>query len=196
LNRVGDRLFLEARRDQPGAGAADGAAVGKSDVAGRAAPVLGHGPQRDHALALLVEGSKRGSGAFGSDEEDVEVFARLDEAEMHGKAVAEAKRGAFAQVRRDLSIKVAEDLVGREQHDDIGRGRSLRWRRGPQPGIPDLGPARRAFAQSDDHVDAAVLEVERLRPALIAEAQDRHALADKRGGVDCLFADQLHGRGG
>ena len=50
-------------------------------------------------------------------------------------------------------------------------------------------------AQQRARVQAAALKVERLGAALVAEADDRHALAGKRGGVDVGLAQYIHHRG-
>ena len=52
--------------------------------------------------------------------------------------------------------------------------------------------ASRAAAQPDDDVDAAVVEVERLRAALVAVAEDGDALAGERRGIDVGVAQHLH----
>ena len=75
------------------------------------------------------------------------------------------------------------DLVGREQHDDVGASRPRpRPRRSCKPGCFGLARAARPAAQPDDDVDPAVVEVERLGAALIAVAEDRDALAGERAG--------------
>ena len=63
-----------------------------------------------------------------------------------------------------------------------------------KPGFLGRDRASRCAAQPDDHIDAAVFEVERLRAALIAVAEDRDALAGERRQVDVGVAQQLHGR--
>ena len=69
-------------------------------------------PQRDHPLALLVERAKRGARALWRDQENVEVPTRLDEAEAHRKAMAEAQRCTLAKVRFDLGVELRMDLIG------------------------------------------------------------------------------------
>ena len=63
-----------------------------------------------------------------------------------------------------------------------------------KPGGLGLDRASRAAAKPDDDVDPAVLEVQRLRPALVAVAEDRDALARQRRGVDVGVAEQVHRR--
>ena len=82
-----------------------------------------------------------------------------------------------AQLRFDPAINRADDLVGGEQHDDIGGRGSIFERCSRETVGFNLRPARRNGAEADDHLGAAVLEVQRLRAALVAVADDRHALA-------------------
>ncbi len=51
-----------------------------------------------------------------------------------------------------------------------------------------------AAAKADDHVDPAVVQVERLGAALVAVAEDRDALAGERRGIDVGVAKHLHAR--
>ena len=97
-----------------------------------------------------------------------------------------------AQVRFDLAIDCRQRLVGREQHDDVRRRR--RFEHGGGGNAVGLGPcsAGRSVAQADDDIDPAVLQVERLRAALVAIADDRDALACERGGVDVGVALGVH----
>ena len=61
-----------------------------------------------------------------------------------------------------------------------------------QAGGFGLDRASRAAAQPDDHVDSAVLKVQRLRAALVAIAEDRDPLAGERRGIDVGVAEQVH----
>src|SRR5439155_26508317 len=104
IEQVGFAFLAEARGNEPGARAADRAAVSERKVARLAAAILRDGPQSVHALALLVERAERASGPLRRDEEHVEIVARLDHAEVDGEAVTEAKRGTGAQPRLDFAV--------------------------------------------------------------------------------------------
>ena len=106
--------------------------------------------------------------------------------------MAEAERGALAQVRLDLAIERPVDLVGREHHHHVGRRDRVLDQRGRQSGGFGFERAARTAAQADNDIDTAVVEVERLRAALVAVAEDRDALAGERGGVDVGVTDQVH----
>src|SRR4029079_12405182 len=91
----------EARGDDPGAAAADRAAVGESKSLAAAGRILVHGTPREHAFGQLVERAERGPGPLRREQEDVEVAARLDESEADRQAVAEAERSAAVKMRLD-----------------------------------------------------------------------------------------------
>jgi hypothetical protein len=151
-------------------------------------------PHGDHALALAIERSQRGSRTLGREQEHVEISPRLDQAEAHRQAVAEAQRRAMPEMRFDLPVKRAVDLVGGEHHHDVGgfdrfldqidsKGRRL-----------GLDGASRSSAQADDDIDPAVVEVQRLGAALIAIADNRHSLACERCGIHVGVAQHVHDR--
>ena len=98
-------------------------------------------------------------GTLGREQKHVEVGARLDEAEADRQAVAEAQRGALAQVRLDLPIERRMDLVRREHHHDVGRGDRVLDQGCLEAGGFSFDRAARAAAQADDHVDPAVLRL-------------------------------------
>jgi len=111
---------------------------------------------------------------------------------MDGEAVAEAERRPLAEVRLDHLVEVAQNLVGRQQHRHVGRCRGLLDQGGLQPGSLGQPRACRSAAKSDDDIHAAVAQVERLCPPLVAEADDRDPFALDRGGVDVGLAQQFH----
>ena len=108
--------------------------------------------------------------------------------------MAEPQRRALAQVRLDLSVERTVDLVGRKHHRDVGRADGVLEQSNLEPGRFGLGCAAGSAAEAHDHVDPAVVQVERLRAALVAVTDDRHALAGQRGGVDVGVAQHLQFR--
>ena len=111
---------------------------------------------------------------------------------MHDQPVAEAERRAGTKLAFDFAIEVAEDFVRGEQHYDVRAAGGLGDWLDAEAGALGFGAAGRAFTQPDDDVDAAVLEVERLRSALVAEAEDGDPLALKRRGVDLGVTKDVH----
>ena len=84
--------------------------------------------------------------------------------------------------------------VGRQQHDHVGLGRGVGDGQHPQPGRLGLGHRRRALAQPDPDVDARVLQVQGVRVALRAVADDGHlaALDDRPIGVGLVVDGCSH----
>ena len=114
--------------------------------------------------------------------------ARRDCAEANVEAVREHQRLARGEVRRDLvRVELRLRRVGREEH------RRRRPRRRPRPPTRPSGPRpspwRRSCSvgvQADAHVDAAVVEVQRVRMTLRAVADDGDLLRADEGEVCVL----------
>jgi hypothetical protein len=107
-----------------------------------------------------------------------EIGARLDEAEVDVEAVRQRHRRARLDVRRDLlGIELLLLLVRRQDHDHVRVLHRLGDALDREPGLLRLGRRRRTLAQADGDVHAAVLEVQRVRVALRAVADDRDLLS-------------------
>ena len=98
-----------------------------------------------------------------------------------------------AQMRLDLAVQRGVNFVGRQHHDHVGRCDGVLDQRRLQSLRLGCDRASRPAAKADDDVDPAIEKVERLRPALVAEAEDRDALAAQRCGVDVCVAKPGHG---
>ena len=140
-------------------------------IAGR---VLVDGDQARHAATLLVLAAHEVAGTLRRDQHDVEILARLDLLEVDVEAVREQQGGAA--LRSTSSTSLYRSFCARSgvsmatsvgALDRVGRLGDLRGR----PCLRLL-PAVAALAHADDDVVAAVLEVERMRAALAAVAQD------------------------
>ena len=110
---------------------------------------------------------------------DVDILARLDQVEMDVEAVGEEQQRARLQIRRDLiGVDLALQLVGRQHHDDVGPFGGLGDGHDLEAGAFRLGGRGGAGAQRDrDFLDAGFLEIERMREALAAVADDGDLLA-------------------
>ena len=85
------------------------------------------------------------------------------------------------------------DLVGSQHHHDVGGCDSSFHQCSLKTCRLRLEAASRSAAKPHDHVDAAIVEVQRLRAALVAVTEDGNALARERSRVDMGVAEQLHG---
>jgi len=74
--------------------------------------------------------------------------------------------------------------IGNQQCHEVRPLHGLRGLRHLQSVPAGLLPARAAAANADDDVEAGVLQIERVRAPLAAEAQDRNARA-----FECLAVD-------
>src|SRR5712692_7830418 len=191
--QVGLGLLLEIGFDDAGLAAADGRGVGERHIARLLRRVAVHRDQHRHAAARRVGGAHRMARRLGRDHPDVEVGARLDQAVVDVEAVREGERGAFLDIRLDMVlVHLGVVLVGQQDHDDVR----------PLDRRPDLGhlqsrlsrlvPGRAALAQADRHLDAGFLEVERVRVALRAVADDRHLLALDERKISVFVVIDLH----
>jgi hypothetical protein len=143
---------------------------------------------------LLIERAERRAGTLRCDQEYIEVCTGLDETEAHRQAVAEAKRSAAAKIGLHLTVQRRMGFVGREHHDDVRGSDGILQKRGGQARRFCFEHASGLAPKSDNHVNAAVVQVERLRAPLVAIAEDRHALPVERSGIDVGIAQQVHGR--
>ena len=79
----------------------------------------------------------------------------------------ERERVPIDQIGRDLGLVHLLLLgVGKKHHHDVGLAYRLARRQHREPGCLGLCLRRRALSQADDHVDARVLQVQRMRVPL------------------------------
>ena len=89
-------------------------------------------------------------------------------------------------------------LVGQQDHDDVAAAGGVGGVEHLEPRGLGLGAAGGVGAQADDDVVAGLLQVERVRVALRAVAEDRDRLALERVGVGVGVVEDLvvrHGAG-
>ena len=157
--------------------------------------VLMDGDEARHAAALLVFAAHGVARAFRRDHADVEIGARLDQVEVDVEAVREHQRRALLHVGlKVVLVDVALQLVGRQHHDDVGPLGRLGDFHHLEAGALGLLGRGRALAQRDGHVlDAAILEVQRVRVTLAAVADDRDLLALDEIDVGITIVINAHG---
>jgi len=146
-----------------------------------------------HAAADLVLAAHQRARALGRDQDHVQVLARGDHAEVDVEAVGEQQAGAGLHVRADrLLVDLLLDHVRGQDRDQVGVLHRLGRRLDHEAVGLGLGLGRAARAQADDHVEAGVAQVQRMRAALAAIADDRDALDEGgsggtgHGGVLCV----------
>jgi len=131
-----------------------------------------HGDQGRHAAALLVRRAHQVPG-LSARHDHVQIGARLDLAEVHVEAMGEGQHGALFDIRFDLIfVDGGLHFVRHQDHHHIRflhRGADFFHR---QAGLLGLVPGAAALAQADCDFHAGILQVERMRMALRAVADD------------------------
>src|ERR1035438_4280020 len=93
---------------------------------------------------------------------------------MNVEAVREHQRLARREVRRDvLVIQIALNVVGYQDHYDVGGLCGLGRGQNFEAGGLRLGARLAAFIQPHHHVDAGIPQVQRMRVALAAVSDNR-----------------------
>ena len=169
-------------------------AYDERDLLGLAGRVLRHRDEARHAAAFFVGAAHEVTGTLRRDHPDVDTGGRCDLVEVDVEAVRERERVAVREVRRDVGLVDLLLLgVGQQHHDDVGFPHRVAGRQHAQTRGFGLGLRLRSFAQPDDHVDAGVLQVQRVRVSLRAVAEDRDLAVGDQRGVGVVVV--VHGRG-
>ena len=185
--QVGLGLLGERRLEDAGPRRADRPAVRQDAVAGGPGLVAMDREQRRNAAAGTVDGAQQMARALGRDHPDIDDARRVDAAEPDVEAVGEHQEVARPQVRGDLVV--VDRLLGSvrdEDHDHVGRldgvgdVADLQARVGRER--PALGPG----SETDDHVDARLVEVQGVGMALAAIPDDRDGLPGERRRVSVV----------
>ena len=154
------------------------------------------GDEARHAAALGVGAAHEVAGALRGHEGDVDVGRRHDLVEAHAEAVADEQGVAGGEVGGDVLVEDGLVLgVGPEEHHQIGLGGGVGDRQHPQPGRLGLGHRGRPGPQADAHVDARVLEVQRVGVALRAVADHGDLAAGDERAVGVLLVVHVGHRG-
>jgi hypothetical protein len=192
--QVGLALFLEGGLDDAGAAATHCRSVAEAEVMGIARDVLVNGDQAGHAAAALIFRTHGVAGALRRDHQHVEIFARIEQVEVHVEAVCEDERCALLHVVvHVVAIDVALQFVRGEHHHQVGPLGGLGDFHHLEAGGFRLLRGGRALAQRNDHVlDAGVLEVQRMGMALAAVADDADLLALDQVQVGVFVVENFH----
>jgi hypothetical protein len=132
--------------------------------------------QRRHSNAFSEQLAHAMTGCFGRDHGNIDVGWRLDLSEVNIEAVREHERLAFGHVRRDfLGVQVALDVIGDQNHYEVSRFGGFGYGQDFQARGYGFRNALAAARQPDNHVHAAIAQVERVGVALASVADDRYS---------------------
>src|ERR1043166_8754672 len=175
---IGFRFLLDGGLDQAGA-TTDGAAIGERQRLRPAARVLVNGEKADIAVATQIVGAQGVAGAGRRHQYNIEIVAGPNKAEMQREAMDEKQRGALLHSGRQIAcVDFGKLRVRRRQHDNVGLARGHGIAHNRKAGGPRFVRARAQLARADDDVrHAGVAQVQRMRLALIAVADDGDTLA-------------------
>ena len=158
--------------------AADTECICEADVPSVARCILLDRDEARYALACLILTSDRVTRALRRDHDDVDVLRRLDAAEVNVKAVCKCQGLALGQVRLNaLFVQCSLLFIVDENHDDVRSLCSLGACHDLEALCLGLCPALGAFIQTDNNVNAAVLQVQCMCVTLRAVADDGNGLA-------------------
>ncbi len=162
---------------------------------GIAAGIVMDGDEAGHAATLLIFAAHRVAGALGGDHDDVDGLLRFDQREVHVEAMGEGNGGAIADVGGDLvAVDVGLKFIRRRHHHEVaplggvGHGHHLE-----AIGFDFLRGGRTGLEGDGDILGAGVLQVQRMRPALAAIADDDDLLALDQINVGIPVIINAHG---
>jgi hypothetical protein len=133
-------------------------------------------------------------GALGRDHEDVDVGARVDQAEVDVETVGKGERGAGLHVRADVvGVDLCLGFIGGGDHDHVGPFGGFLVRKHLEACGLGLFRGGGAGAERDrDVLDAAVAHILRVRVTLAAIADNGDLLALDQILVGVAIVIDLH----
>src|ERR1051326_662221 len=176
--QIGFRFLLDGGLDQAGA-ATDGGAISQRQRLRPAARIAVDREKADIAVATQIVGAERVAGTGRRHQYNIEIVAGPNKAEMQREAMDEKQRGALLHSGRQIAcVDFGKLLIGRRQHDNVGLSRGHGIAPDLETGGARPARARARLARADDNVrDAGVAQVQGMRLALIAVADDGDTLA-------------------
>lgn len=168
---IGLGLFLEAGFENTAAGSADTLGPGEGGLLGVAALVLMNGDERGDTLAFLILATHGVAGALGGDHDDVNVLGWLDRLEVNRETVAEEEGMTRVEIRGDVFlVHFWNDEVGNRDKDHVGLLDCLGCVENRESKLLGDLTALALRVKTDDHLDAAFLEVQGVCVSLGTEA--------------------------
>ena len=130
--------------------------------------------------------------ALGRDHRYINVIWRHDATEMDVEPVGKHQRLSGRELGSDaLVIDTLLRVIRHEHHNDVCLMSRIANGHHRQPVGLDEIPALAAFVQTDDHVDTAVMQIQRMRVSLTAISKNRDLLPLKQGKVRVLVVIDL-----
>ena len=190
---VGFGFRAEGRFDDTGFARAVGGGVRKRHVVGGAGDVLVDGNELRNALACNIGGAHRVARGLRSNHDDVKVGARLNLTVVHVKAVGKRERRTLLDVGEHLvAVDLSDVFVRNEHHDDVGRAHRIFNGCDLKTGCGSLLPACAVLTDADRDVNTGIVQIEGMRMALTAVADDRHFLSLDEREISVLIVVNLH----
>ena len=191
--QIGLGLFFERGLQDRRASPADGRRVGHGHRLGIPGRVLRNRDQAGHTPALLKFTPDEMAGTFGGDHENVHRFGRNNFLEVDIKSVRTSKVFPGGEpgfnIRR---IHLAGDLVGRQDHDDIGVSRGSSDLLDHKAGLLGLFPGAAVFPQPNPDIHPGVTQVESVGVALTAVSDNDNFLTRKQGQIGIVVIINIH----
>ena len=132
------------------------------------------------------------AGALGGNHDDIVAGGDLDVAVADVEAVREEQGCAFLQVGGNLlGVNETLNLVGQEDGDDVTLGHGLGNILHLEASGLCLGPGGGAGTQTNDHVNAGILQVKRVCVSLRAVANNGNLLGLDQRQVCAVIVDDL-----
>ena len=181
-------LFAEGGFDDAGAHAADTGGIGEGGFERMARSILGNCNEAGNARTFGENFADAMAGSLGGDHADVNVGRGLDRAEVDAEAVREHQGLASRKVRGDVGlVQRALDVVRNEDHHDVGGLDCVGCLHDCQTGGLDLCAALAVCREAHNHVEPGIAQVQRVRVALAAVADNGDFLALEGGDTAVLL---------
>ena len=170
--QIGLGLFSKRRFQNSGPATTDALAVRGSHVMGITGRVLMDSDQARHAKAPFEHDAHPVTRGFRGDHYDVDALGRDDLFIEDREAVGKQQGHARFEVRFDIfTVDLRLGCVGQAERNQVGPLDGLCVGQYFEPGFLGLLLAAAAFVQTDDDVEAAVLQVQRMGVALRSVTQ-------------------------
>ena len=112
---------------------------------------------------------------------------------MNVEAMGKSQRSALLDIRGDVvRVDLGDLFVGQKNHDHVSRFNGVVNFHHIQAGFANLVPRRAAFAQTDNNLDTAVVQILCVRMTLATVPDDGHGLALDQAQVAIFVVENFH----